>query len=79
MARYFQRSCAQAGRTLVQSPIETMDPSRHIRLVEAEVTPELREFCEGLDQVNNYVGQTFSLFKVARERRPKTLLVKRNR
>lgn len=57
---------------------ETMDPSRHIRLVEAEVTPELQEFCEGLDQVNSYVGQTFSLFKVARERRPKTLLVKKS-
>lgn len=58
---------------------ETMDPSRQVRLVEAEVTPELREFCEGLDYVNAYVGQTFSLFKVARERRPKTLLVKKNR
>lgn len=58
---------------------ETMDPSRHIRLVEAEVTPELREYCEGLDQVNNYVGQTFSLFKIARERRPAKLLVKKSR
>ena len=58
---------------------ETMDPSRHIRLIEAEVTPELRKFCAGLDQVNNYVGQTFSLFKVARERRPKKLLFKKTR
>jgi len=58
---------------------ETTDPSRHIRLVEAEVTPELKEYCQGLDQVNNYVGQTFSLFKVARERRPKKLLVKKAR
>ncbi len=58
---------------------ETMDPSRHVRIVEAEMTPELREFCKGLDQVNNYVGQTFSLFKVARERRPEKLLVKKNR
>lgn len=56
---------------------ETMDPSRHIRLVEAEVTPELREFCQGLDAVNAYVRQTFSLFKVARERRPEKLLVKK--
>lgn len=58
---------------------ETMDPSRQVRIVEAEVTPDLREFCRGLDQVNEYVGQTFSLFKVARERRPAKLLVKKSR
>lgn len=58
---------------------ETTDPTRHIRLVEAELTPELKEFCTGIDQVNNYVGQTFSLFKTARERRPKQLLTKKKR
>lgn len=58
---------------------ETMDPSRHVRIMEAELTPQLKEFCEGLDQVNNYVGQTFSLFKIARERRPAKLLVRKSR
>ena len=56
---------------------ETMDPSRPIRLIEAEDTPELREYCNGLDSVTNYVNQTYQLFAVAEERRPKTLLKKK--
>jgi hypothetical protein len=54
---------------------ETQDPSRPIRLVEAEMTAELREYLKGLSSVTNYVNRTFSLFSVARDRRPKTLLV----
>lgn len=58
---------------------EGADPTQHIRLSEAEMTPELQEHINGLTGVSNYVDQTFSLFKVAQERRPKTLLVKKQR
>jgi hypothetical protein len=58
---------------------ETMDPSRRVRLVEAELTPQLKEYMNGIKGVTNYVKRTFSLFPVARERRPKTLLVAKQR
>ncbi len=58
---------------------ETEDPSRQVRLVEAEMTPELRRFARGMDGVTSFVDQTFSLFGVARSRRPKRLLVKAKR
>src|SRR5262245_15276755 len=58
---------------------ETQDPSRPVRLIEAEMTPELREHLNGLTGVTNYVNRTFSLFGTARERRPKTLLVPKSR
>ena len=58
---------------------ETQDPSRPVRLVEAEMTPELEEFCKGLDSITNYVSKTYNLFSVAEERRPKTLLKKKER
>ena len=54
---------------------ETEDPSRRIRLIEAEMTPELREYTNGLAGVTNYVNQTYDLFETARSRRPATLLV----
>jgi hypothetical protein len=54
---------------------ETPDPSRRVRLIEAEQTPALNEYLAGIKGVTNYVNRTFSLFNVARERRPKTLLV----
>ena len=38
------------------------------------MTPELRQFCSGLDGVVHYVNRTFSLFGVARSRRPATLM-----
>ena len=58
---------------------EANDPSRPVRLVEAEMTPELREYCQGLDGVTNYVNQSYQLFKTAEERRPTTLLKKKER
>ena len=54
---------------------ETMDPSRKVRMMEAEMTPQLREYTNAIAGVTNYVNRTFSLFPLARERRPKTLLV----
>lgn len=56
---------------------ETTEPKAHIRLVEAELTPELQQFCKGVDGVTNYVNRTFSLFANARARRPRKLLVER--
>ena len=58
---------------------ETEDPSRHVRLVEAEMTDGLWAHINGLRGVTNYVGRTFSLFDVARARRPKTLLKPKSR
>ena len=58
---------------------ETQDPGRPVRVVEAEMTDELREFCQGLDGVTNYVNQSFQLFQTAHERRPAKLLKKKER
>lgn len=67
------------GEPLFYARFETMDPSRPIRLVEAEMTPSLREYMNGMSGVTNYVSRTFSLFETARSRRPKTLLTKKSR
>ena len=58
---------------------ETEDPARPLRLVEAEMTAELRQFCRGLDGITNYVNQTFPLMELAAERRPAKLLKRRER
>lgn len=58
---------------------ETPDPSRGLRLIEAASTPELEEYRRGVKSVVSYVSQAFSLFPTARSRRPKKLLVKRER
>lgn len=58
---------------------ETREPARPIRLVEAEMTEELRRHCQALDGVTNYVGQTFQLFAEARARRPERLLTRAER
>ena len=55
---------------------EVSDPSRAVRMVEAELTPELKEYCSGIEGVVGFVKQSFDLFKVAEERRPKVLLKK---
>ena len=57
---------------------ETFDPSRPVRLVEAEMTPELREYANAINGVTHFVRRTFSLFDTARSRRPRKLLVKRD-
>ncbi|MEM9531961.1 MAG: hypothetical protein AAGA23_13705 [Pseudomonadota bacterium] len=58
---------------------EGRDPAMSNRLVEAQWTPELKEYVDGIDTVTNYVKKTFSLFKTAEERRPETLLKRRQR
>ena len=55
------------------------DPSASVRLIEAEMTPELRSYTDSITDVTNYVDRTFSLFKTARERRPEKLLVPKSR
>jgi len=58
---------------------ETLDPARPQRLVEAEMTPELREYCRGLDGITNYVNQTYQVMDTAAGRRPGRLLKRRER
>jgi hypothetical protein len=55
---------------------ETDDPTRPVRLVEAEWTPELDQFNKGAEAVTNYQRRTWSLFKVAERRRPEKLVKK---
>jgi len=58
---------------------ETQDPTRHVRLVEADLTAEVKEYLSGLSSVTNYVNRTFSLFDTAKSRRPRALLVPKKR
>ncbi len=53
---------------------ETERPDQRIRLSEAAWTEDLAAYCRGLDGVTSYVSNTYSLLKVAKKRRPKTLL-----
>lgn len=55
---------------------ETSDPSRHVRLVQAQLTEELKTYLTGINGVAQYINKTFSLFPTARQRRPERLLVK---
>jgi hypothetical protein len=66
----------ETRRTLVLRPLELEDPSRQVRLVEAEMTPALEQYLKGMDTVTQYVSRTFSLFPTARSRRPQQLLTK---
>jgi hypothetical protein len=55
---------------------ETQDPSAHVKLMHAEMTPELRAYTNSIRGVTNYISRTFSLFGAAKARRPKVLLKK---
>ena len=67
------------GEPLFYCQFETVPQDRPVQLVEAERTPELNEYLEHISGVVNFVNQTFSLFRTAEERRPKTLLVPKAR
>lgn len=56
---------------------ETNRPDRQVKLVEAEMTPQLERFARSIDGVANYTNRTFSLFESAAGRRPRRLLVER--
>ena len=63
------------GEPLFTVRFEGPDPSANVRLVEAAKTPELESYMTSITGVTEIVGQTYSLFKNARERRPERLLV----
>lgn len=63
------------GEPLFYVRFEGPDPAAPVRLVEATKTPELESFMASISGVTEIVGQTYSLFKNARERRPAKLLV----
>ena len=65
------------GEPLFYCQFETAPQNRPIHLVEAARTPELEAYLEHIAGAVNFVNQTFSLFRTARERRPKTLVVPR--
>ncbi len=67
------------GEPLFYVRFETTDPSTIVRLVEAERTEELESYMKQITDVTNYVNQSFQLFSTARERRPETLLVEKQR
>ncbi|HEX4138232.1 MAG TPA: hypothetical protein VHY84_26720 [Bryobacteraceae bacterium] len=53
--------------------------NRNVKLLEADLTPALSDYCKGLDGVTGFVNHTYSLFAVARQRRPKRLLSPKQR
>ena len=67
------------GEPLFYCQFETLPPDRPFRLVEAEGTPEVREYLDQIAGVVNYVNQTFSLFRTAAGRRPQKLVVPKRR
>jgi hypothetical protein len=62
------------GEPLFYVHFEGPDPSAPIRMIEAKKTPELMSHINSITGVTEYVSQTYSLFKNARERRPERLL-----
>lgn len=65
------------GEPLFYVRFEGPDPAAPVRLIEAKKTPELESFMSSITGVTEIVGQTYSLFKTARERRPAKLLFPR--
>lgn len=62
------------GEPLFTVRFEGTDPAAPTRLIEAKKTPELESYLASITGVTEIVGQTYSLFKTARERRPARLL-----
>jgi|TARA_B110000858_G_C17756113_1_gene452207 hypothetical protein len=53
---------------------ETQHPENKIKLIKAESTEELKEYRKSMSEVLKYVSNSFSLFNIAKTRRPKKLL-----
>lgn len=66
------------GDPLFYVRFEGPEPAARVRLVEAMTTPEIESFMASITGVTELVGQTYSLFKTAQERRPKRLLFPRD-
>jgi len=62
------------GDPLFYVQLETAPQNRAVRLIEAEQTPELKEYLDMISGAVEYVNQTFSLFEKAEARRPETLV-----
>ena len=62
------------GEPLFYCQFDGYDPSRTIKLIQAEKTPELMQYMDQISGVVNYVSQTFSLFNEVEKVRPKKLL-----
>lgn len=62
------------GEPLFYCQFDGFDPSRTVKLLQTEKTPELLQYMEKISGVVNYVNQTFSLFSEVEKVRPKSLL-----
>lgn len=62
------------GEPLFYVRFEGRDPAASVRLIEARKTPQLLSYIASITGVTEFVGQTYSLFRTARERRPAKLL-----
>ncbi|MBI1326593.1 MAG: hypothetical protein GC136_03020 [Alphaproteobacteria bacterium] len=67
----------QKGKPWFYVRFEAEDPSRNVRLVESEITPEVKRYIDSVSGVTNYVNRTYSLFPRAEKRRPAKLVVPR--
>ena len=56
---------------------ESDNPEDTYKLVEAEYTDDLRKFKNSMLQTPRFISNTFSLFRTAKNRRPKKLLVEK--
>ncbi|MGF1649357.1 MAG: hypothetical protein ACFCUN_02790 [Hyphomicrobiaceae bacterium] len=63
------------GDPLFYVQFETYPQDRGVQVVEAEETPELRDYLDRISGAVNFVNQTFSLFKAAEAVRPERLVV----
>ena len=63
------------GEPLFYCQFETVPQDRPVQLIEAARTPELDAYLEHISGAVNFVNQSFTLFKTAKERRPRTLVV----
>jgi hypothetical protein len=61
------------GEPLFYVEFDGPDPSASVRLIEAKKTPELETYLASITGVTEWVSQTYSLVKTARERRPERL------
>ena len=59
------------GEPLFYCQFDGYDPSRTIKLIQTEKTPELMQY---MDQISGVVNQTFSLFKEVEKVRPTKLI-----
>lgn len=62
------------GEPLFYCQFDGFDPSRTVKLVQAEKTPDLLQYMEQISGGVNYVNQTFSLFSEIENNRPSLLI-----